>query len=343
MPTLLKSKSIYFNDVNLLPAPGKVKSRKEVPNELHRVIVSPMVSVVGETFIKEAAKLGLSVCTPRFLPMQKKINGQHFFNINRIDNRQICFLSIGLNESLEDLLKLNAYNRFPQNVLFDIANGYVPHLEESVKRVYDIIGPFKNLMVGNIVTLGGFYQLEKLVDYCDNLFIRVGIGNGKPCSSSDVAAVNRGQLTELFELVGVKDQINKLLIKDGKRINLISDGGISKSGFALKAFGAGADYVLMGSYFSKAEEAETHISGDGTYFGCASEKQNKLAGLTKHSEGKVMEVNKNEIKPLKYLVDELWGGISSGISYVGYQSVGQFIGKGIFEEKCNSLPPKGRV
>ena len=50
MAQILKSKSIYYNDVNLVAQPCKVKSRKDIPVELNRVIVSPMEAIVGKTF-----------------------------------------------------------------------------------------------------------------------------------------------------------------------------------------------------------------------------------------------------------------------------------------------------
>ena len=334
MVTILKTKSIYFNDVNLIPNLGCIKSRRDVPNELHRIIVSPMLAIVGETFTKEAAKLGLSIATPRFISMDNKIKLCALFAKNRISDKQSCFLSVGINEAKEDLEKLS-HNKNHREILFDIANGYVPQLEDKIKDVYNKIGLINSLMTGNVVTDIGVRNLaNNLNHYCNKLFIRVGIGNGSPCSSSDVAAINRGQITELTECSKEKKYFDK--------IRLVSDGGISKSGFCLKAFGAGANYCLMGGYFSKALEAETHISGDGIYFGCASEKQNKLAGLNKNSEGKEFKVDKEELKSLKYLVEELQGGIASGISYSGHSSVSEFIGNGTFEIKINSLPPKNR-
>jgi hypothetical protein len=46
------------------------------------------------------------------------------------------------------------------------------------------------------------------------------------------------------------------------------------------------------------------------------------------------------LSPLETLVDELWGGISSAVSYSGYETLKDFIGNGVFELKQNSLPPK---
>jgi hypothetical protein len=48
----------------------------------------------------------------------------------------------------------------------------------------------------------------------------------------------------------------------------------------------------------------------------------------------------DELRPLEELVDELWGGISSAVSYSGYNTLKRFIGNGVFEIKQNSLPPR---
>ncbi len=122
---------------------------------------------------------------------------------------------------------------------------------------------------------------------------------------------------------------------------IIADGGIKNAGYASKAFGAGADYVMMGGYFAKAFEAETHVRGDGYYWGGASHKQQILSTgkVYRHSEGKEVPIL-NELAPLETLVDELWGGISSAVSYSGYDTLSKFIGNGVFEIKQNSLPPK---
>jgi len=43
--------------------------------------------------------------------------------------------------------------------------------------------------------------------------------------------------------------------------------------------------------------------------------------------------NKDKVKPLKELVDDLWGGLSSAVTYSGYDTLSQFIGNGVFEVK----------
>ena len=74
MPSILQTKSIYYNDVNLIAKYSAVNSRGEVPKELSRIIVSPMDAVIGETFAIKANELGLTVCLHRFCSVEKQID-----------------------------------------------------------------------------------------------------------------------------------------------------------------------------------------------------------------------------------------------------------------------------
>jgi IMP dehydrogenase/GMP reductase len=170
----------------------------------------------------------------------------------------------------------------------------------------------------------------------------VGIGGGSPCITASSTGINRGNITEIIECSEEK----VLLETDHNPINIIADGGIKDASYACKAFAAGADIVCMGGFFMNAEEAESNISGDGSYWGGASEKQMKLSGIDvnkKHPEGKVIEKDPNrKLYPLDKLVNNLWGGIASYVTYSGYPSLSSAIGNGVFEIKQNSLPPKNR-
>ena len=72
MAQILKTKSIYYNDVNLVAQPCKVKSRKDIPVELNRIIISPMEAIVGKTFALKANELGLTVCLHRFCSIDEQ-------------------------------------------------------------------------------------------------------------------------------------------------------------------------------------------------------------------------------------------------------------------------------
>jgi IMP dehydrogenase len=263
------------------------------------------------------------VCLHRFCSVEKQID-----IYKNLKNKENVFVAVGAND-LERVKKLGEVG--VTNILVDIANGYIPTLKQTIRLIKHNCYVSK-IMVGNVMTGNGFFNL---IDSGVPTFVRVGIAGGSACATSDATGYNRGQITELMEIYNVKK--NNVF---NKNHYILADGGVKNGNYAAKAFGAGADCVMMGGYFARAIEAETHISGDGTYWGGASHKQQeRWGGIKKHSEGKVFKIE-DDLKPLSVLVDELWGGLSSAISYSGYSSLTDFIGNGIFEIKQNSLPPK---
>lgn len=337
MPTFTNKKSLYYNDVNLLgrPAPHHIKSRSQVPQEKWRIIVSPMHALIGPKFIVEAAKNGISVFLHRFNSLEWQKSMYDLFYANST-GENFCCAATGLKD-FEKNINFFLVNGI-KNCGIEIANGFLDLTEpRQILKVKQNLSDkphtplFERFYVGNVNTQDGVFNLERFKDICYELIIRVGVGGGSPCSSSDVAAINRGNVTEIIECSEV--------CRDN--VVIAADGGISKSGFGAKAFAAGADYIMMGGYFSKAEEAETNVNGSGEYWGGASERQLQILGQSKHSEGKILPPNK-EIFPLKKLVDDFWGGLASYVTYSGYDSLEKAISNGLFEVKQNSLPPKSR-
>ena len=335
MAQILKSKSIYYNDVNLVAQPCKVKSRKDIPVELNRIIVSPMEAIVGKTFALKANELGLTLCLHRFCSIEEQIE-----LYNSLPNKKNVFVSIGLNDwdRVEALAEMGA-----TSWLIDMANGYMATEIRSCVEKLSEQASIEDLMMGNVHSEYGFQMLSQIVpEKSFAKYVRVGIAGGSPCATNDSTGYNRGPITEIMEIEESNpwDPTSDQLFFNRKPY-IIADGGIKNSGYAAKAFGAGADYVMMGGYFAKAFEAETHQRGDGTYWGGASHKQQILSTgkVYRHSEGKEVPIS-DELRPLEVLVDELWGGISSAVSYSGYETLSGFIGNGVFEIKQNSLPPR---
>lgn len=362
MPQFTEKKSVYYNDVNLLARPTAVDpknalgalSRKNIPVELNRVYVSPMQAIVGKELAQKASELGLGVCLHRF----PNTNGERNWGspegqieiFKSLKDTSNVFVSVGLNDfdRIELLAKAGV-----TNWLIDMANGYMHNsIAESVKRIKQI-APIDNIMVGNVHTNLGVFNLARELNYLKcPIYVRVGIAGGSPCSTNDSTGYNRGQITEIIECAEYREycveascpyKLSDPILQDicDADVRIVADGGIKNSGYASKAFGAGADAVMMGGYFVRAEEAETNLYGDGTYWGGASEKQQLIAQgvATRHSEGKEFKIE-DPLQSLEKLTSDLWGGISSAVSYSGYSSLEEFIYNGYFEIKENSLPPR---
>jgi GMP reductase len=149
--------------------------------------------------------------------------------------------------------------------------------------------------------------------------IRVGIANGAACATKDKTGIARGQFTCITDIADAAHSAA-----------LISDGGIRSPADVAKAFGAGADYVMIGSYFSKAKESESQKTG--YFYGGASSMQKAKAGAAtnRYVEGKALNIEQSDLS-LQEIVTDIADGVKSAISYSGYKTLEEFIGNGIFE------------
>jgi len=315
MATILKSTSIYYDDVNLIAQHTELKSRKDITDIRERIIVSPMAAIVGESFIRAAIETGIHVCLHRFCTIEEQVNLVKKFDCDKL------WYCIGLND-WDRYHSLSAIG--VKNFIIDVANGYQQNVIDFARCLLMDV----NLIIGNVHTPDIFVNYKNDIPCLNRLSVRVGIGNGVVCTTKDMTGYTRGQITELIECSDFCKDHNY-------PINIIADGGIKDSGCATKAFSVGATKVMLGGYFSHAEESQSIIDKNFKYWGGASNHQQKLHYGTakRHSEGTVIEVDKNKIRPLKELVDDLVGGISSGVSYSGYLSLTDFIGNGILEKK----------
>jgi GMP reductase len=328
---LLNSRSIYYDDVNLVAQPTEVKSRKEIPQELERIVVSPMQSIIGQIFANKALDLGLTVCLHRFdstIQDRIKLINDVFFNMkNPSSSVKRLWVSVGLKD-LENIEAIT--HQGVENIIIDVANGYMSEVIEFACQMYFKSNKqIKKLMLGNIHSSSILPDYQILSDYLKiPVYFRCGIASGSVCNTKGMTGYNRGQITEIEECANWIEENNSNLI-------LVADGGIANPACAAKAFGAGSEYIMMGGYFAHAKEAQHVIDELYKFWGGASEFQQIMSkGVAdRHSEGKEKDIHPDNLLSLEKLVDDLWGGISSAVSYSGYDSLTKFIGNGTFEIK----------
>lgn len=328
---MLNSKSIYYDDVNLIAQPTEVKSRKDIPQELERIMVSPMQSIIGRIFACKALTLGLSVCLHRFdttIQDRLKLIKDVFIITNNLNNTaERVWVSVGLKdlEHIEAILDQGV-----ENIIIDVANGYMSDVLEFASQIYHKSRKrIKKMMLGNIHSDSILPDYQMLSDYFSiPVYFRCGIASGSVCNTKGMTGYNRGQITEIQECADWVEENNSNLI-------LVADGGIKDPACAAKAFGAGADYVMMGGYFAHAKEAQHVVDELYKFWGGASEFQQILSKgkAERHSEGKEKDIHPDHLENLDKLVSDLWGGISSAVSYSGYSNLTKFIGNGTFELK----------
>lgn len=195
-------------------------------------------------------------------------------------------------------------------ICIDVANGYAESFVAFVRRVRGAFAD-KTIVAGNVVT--GEMVEELILSGAD--VVKVGIGSGSVCTTRVKAGVGYPQLSAVIECADAAHGL-------GGRI--ISDGGCTCPGDVAKAFGGGADFVMLGGMFAGHAESGGEVTErNGTeykaFYGMSSRTaMHKHAGGVasyRASEGKTVEVPYRG--PIEDTVKDILGGVRSACTYVG--------------------------
>ena len=200
-------------------------------------------------------------------------------------------------------------------VCVDIANGYISKIIDFCNKVKN---KFPNiiLIAGNVVTRE---MTEELIINGNVDIVKVGIGPGSACLTRLKTGVGMPQLSAIAECADAAHGVGGFII---------ADGGITCPGDMAKAFGAGADFVMVGGQFAGHDEnpgeiIEVNNKRYKLFYGMSSEHaMNKHYGKMdsyRSSEGKVVKVpykGKLETTVLDYL-----GGIRSACTYINAKRI----------------------
>ncbi|XP_008570538.1 PREDICTED: GMP reductase 2 isoform X2 [Galeopterus variegatus] len=177
---------------------------------------------------------------------------------------------------------------------------------EQLEQILEAIPQAGNVVTGEMVE-------ELILSGAD--IIKVGIGPGSVCTTRKKTGVGYPQLSAVMECADAAH---------GLKGHIISDGGCSCPGDVAKAFGAGADFVMLGGMLAgHSESGGELIERDGKkyklFYGMSSEMAMKkyAGGVAEYraSEGKMVEVLfKGDVE---HTIRDILGGIRSTCTYVG--------------------------
>lgn len=215
-------------------------------------------------------------------------------------------------------------------ITVDSAHGHSEGILEGVRQIKAAF-PKLDVIAGNIVTAQA--ALDLVAAGADA--VKVGIGPGSICTTRVVAGVGMPQLT------AVNDVAEAL---KGMDIGVIADGGITFSGDVVKAIAAGADCVMLGSFFAGSEEAPgEEVILDGrkykVYVGMGS-----LAAMARGSKDRYFQQGKAAKKlvpegiegrvpykgSIEDIVYQLAGGLRAGMGYCGTATIADLKENGCF-------------
>jgi GMP reductase len=223
------------------------------------------------------------------------------------------FIAVSTGTSSKDFEKLaQLFEAHPQLrfICIDVANGYSEHFVAFVKQTRKKYSD-KVIIAGNVVT--GEMVEELLLAGAD--IIKVGIGPGSVCTTRVKTGVGYPQLSAIIECADAAHGLGG---------QIISDGGCSTPGDVAKAFGAGADFVMLGGMLAGHDESggETIVRDGKSYrqfygMSSATAMDKHAGGVAEYraSEGKTVEVPYRG--KVENTLQDILGGIRSTCTYVG--------------------------
>jgi len=203
--------------------------------------------------------------------------------------------------------------KIPKFICLDVANGYTEKFIDTVKTIRET---FPNpIIAGNVVT----GEMTEALILAGADIVKVGIGPGSVCTTRMVTGVGYPQLSAIVECSDAAHGLGG---------HVISDGGCKYPGDISKAFGAGADFVMLGGMFAG------HLESGGELFEENGMKYKRFYGMSsdtamerhygeiesyRASEGKTVTVPyKGEVEnTLRHIL----GGLRSAATYVGARTI----------------------
>ena len=253
------------------------------------------------------SQFGMVTCIARHYN-KDGIKWNEAFNKNKL-----CVMSgISNTEVLEIVGVSNTFSEVAF-VGLDVANGYTINFVQMVKRLRLHL-PHATIIAGNVVTAD--MTAELILAGAD--IIKVGIGGGSVCTTRIKTGVGYPQLSAVIECADAAHGVGG---------HIIADGGCNSSGDIVKAFAAGADFVMIGGMLAGHEECDGELVFEDDveepvgmeFYGMASQTAMDRHGHPNREyrgeEGKTVTVPYRG--PVEHTANDILGGIRSACTYVG--------------------------
>ena len=316
---ILDDVKLDFKDVLFVPKRSTLRSRSDVDLNRNYVFkhsqqafsgVPIMASNMDGVGTFEMAMVLQSF--PLFTCLVKSY-GLSDWNTNKDFDENYTAISTGIGENDWTRLQsvLIAHSRI-KYICIDVANGYSEYFGDFVARVRAKY-PDKTIIAGNVVTADMTQEL--ILRGAD--IVKVGIGPGSVCTTRKQTGVGYPQLSAIIECSDAAHGLGG---------HIIADGGCTNPGDVAKAFGGGADFVMLGGMLAGHNEGGGEVK-DGlvTFYGMSSdtamEKHSGGVAQYRSSEGKTVSV------PYRGAVEntvlDILGGLRSTCTYVGAPTLKQ--------------------
>ncbi len=213
-------------------------------------------------------------------------------------------------------------------IVVDTAHGHSAGVMAAVERIKQMSNSVQ-VVAGNVATPEGAVALiEAGADA-----VKIGIGPGSICTTRVVAGVGVPQFSAVMETAAACRAAN---------VPAIADGGVRTSGDVVKAIGAGADSVMIGSLLAGTDEAPGEVF---LYQGRSYKSYRGMGSIGAMARGSADRYFQQEIKdalklvpegvegrvgykgPVSGVIHQLAGGLRAGMGYTGSATIAELQAK----------------
>ena len=321
-PKIVQEPQYDFSDVLIQPQRSRIVSRSHVMLEnsyrfkngatwVGIPIVAANMDTTGTFDVnKILTKNNMLTAMNKFYTAED-YSAQTFTN----HEKNSIMVSTGISDTDFDTLKSILAVTECKFICIDVANGYMDsllHFCTKVRKMY----PSKIIIAGNVATKE---RVQELILYGGVDIVKVGIGTGSACTTRVKTGVGIPQLSAILECASAAHEAGGYIM---------ADGGITCPGDLGKAFGGGADFVMVGGQFAGHDENPgTIIEENGVkfkeFYGMSSthamNKHYREMKKYRSSEGRYLKIPYRG--SLQDTVDDFLGGLRSTCSYVGASSI----------------------
>ena len=309
-----------FNNVLIRPKRTILTSRSEVDIEREFKFPHSTSTWTGVPIIASNMDTIGTIDVYNELVKHKIITALHkFYNLEDLKNERLnkdyYMISTGISNNDYTRLENILNNLDVKWVCVDVANGYMQQLVDFCKKVRENY-PDKIIVAGNVVSRE---MAEELIINGKVDVVKVGIGGGSACVTRLKTGVGMPQLSAVIECSDAAHGVNGYII---------SDGGITCPGDMAKAFGGGADFVMVGGQFAGHDENPGDIIEENgetykIFYGMSSEHAMKkhYGEMAKYrsSEGRFIKLKYKG--PIENTVLDYLGGLRSCCTYINAKNI----------------------
>ena len=309
-----------YKDVLIRPKRSTLTSRSEVditrefsfrhakaPYRGIPIIAANMDTIGTFEMAKALDRFGLSTALHKHYGIDEYVR---FFTV--LERKPAAFYSMGITRADEDKFEklVQAAPGAVRYVCVDVANGYHENFVTFVTRLRSR-HPELVIMAGNVVT--GEMTEELVLSGAD--IVKVGIGPGSVCTTRSLTGVGYPQLSAVIECADAAHGLGG---------HICADGGCTTPGDVAKAFGGGADFVMLGGMLAGHDECGGEIverNGEKLqrFYGMSSRTAMELyaGGVAEYRAAEGKEVLVPYRGEVARTAQEVLGGVRSACSYVG--------------------------